>query len=104
MIEITLQSVPNQSFSINIGGISYDVSIKTGDSALADISMNGNIVIQGVRVMPYRPIVPYEYLTQDNGNMLFITDNGENIDYTKFGVTQYLVYLTADEMSFLNAY
>ena len=104
MTEITLQSVPNQSFSIDVGDLSYDINIKTGDSTFADVSINGTVIIQGVRVMPYRPIIPYEYLTGGNGNFLFITENGDNINYENFGVNQSLVYMTREELEFLNVY
>ena len=104
MIELTLQAVPNQTLSFSAGDVSYDVTIKTADSAIADISMGGEIVITGIRILPYRPIVPYEYLTRGNGNLFFITENGDAVDYEKFGINQTLVFLNADEVDFLNAY
>lgn len=102
MTEITLQQTPNQSFSFDADGVSYDIAIKTADSVIADISIDSEAKIQGIRVMPYRPIIPYEYLAV--GNLFFITENGEAVDYTKFGVTQSLVYLTPEEVMDLNVY
>jgi len=104
MIEITLQQTANQSFSFDIDGFSFDVVLKTADSVIADVSIDGELKISGVRAMAYRPIVPYQYLTLGSGNLFFITENGEAPDYNKFGLSQSLVYLTAVEVDFLNAY
>ena len=104
MIEITLQQKPNQSFSFDMDGLSYDITLKTASSVVADVSIGNEIVIQGMRCMAYRPIIPYEYLAQEGGNFFFITDNGEAPDHEKFGSSQSLFYLTAEEVGELNAY
>lgn len=104
MIEISLQSVPNQSFSFNIAETAFDVTLKTSDSLIADISINGETVIQGVRIMAYRPVLPYAYLSQSAGNLFFITENGAAPSYELFGVTQTLVYASEEEVESLNVY
>lgn len=104
MIEISLQPVPNQSFSFNIAETSFDVVLKTADSLTASVAINGEPVIQGIRVMAYRPVLPYAYLTQGAGNLFFITADGEAPDYKLFGLTQTLVYATAAEVESLHAY
>lgn len=104
MIEIELQQAPNQSFSIDIDGVTFDITLKTASYTVADVYIGSDLVISGVRVMPYRPIVPYEYLEQGAGNFFFVTDNGEYPSYSEFGMTQSLVYLTAAEVEALNAY
>ena len=104
MVEITLQQTPNQSFSFDIDGKTYDVTLRTTETTIADISIDNELAIIGMRVMPYRPIIPYEYLTMGGGNLFFITKNGEHLNYEEFGISQYLVYLTPPEVEFLNAY
>lgn len=96
MIDIELQAIPNQSFSIIIDGVSFDVAIKTTSVTIADITIDDVIKLQGVKCMPNRPIIPYEYL--ENGNFFFVCDGEEYPYYTNFGTSQNLVYLTADEM------
>lgn len=104
MIEIALQQTPNQSFSLDVDGLTFDITLKTATYTVADVYIGNELIISGTRVMPYRPIVPYEYLLQEAGNFFFITEDGEYPMYDQFGTTQSLVYLTADEVGALNAY
>lgn len=104
MVEITLQQTPNQSFSFDLDGKTYDVTLRTTETIIADISIDNELAISGVRVMPYRPMIPYEYLAKGGGNLFFITENGDALNYELFGVSQYLAYLTQEEVEFLNAY
>ena len=97
MIEIPLLSIPNQSFSINVENVIFDVSIKTTGVTVADITMDGVLKISSAKCMPNLPIIPYRYL--EHGNFFFITENDEYPDYTKFGSSQTLVYMTPDEMA-----
>lgn len=97
MIDIELQAIPNQSFGIIIDGVSFDIVIKTTTVTIADITIDGVVKLQGVKCMPNRPIVPYEYL--ENGNFFFVCDGEEYPYYTNFGISQSLVYLTPDEMA-----
>ncbi len=104
MIEIALQQVPNQSLSFDIDGFTFDMTLKTTETLIADVSIDSTVKVSGMRVMAYRPIIPYKYLTPDSGNLFFITDDGEAPDYNLFGISQTLVYLTAAEVDFLDAY
>lgn len=97
MLDITLQSIPNQSFSINADGYTYDVTIKDiGTYMIADISIDGAIIISGARCMPFRFLIPYPYLAK--GNFVFITDNEEYPRWENFNISQRLQYLSPDEM------
>lgn len=103
MIEIQLKQIPNQALSIDIEGNTFNITIKTTDakSTIADISINSNAVIKGIRCMPNRPIIPYKYLEQ--GNFFFATMDDEYPYYTSFGTTQRLVYLSTSELGTLRA-
>ena len=50
---------------------------------------------------PGMPLLPYRY--QERGNFLLLTNEGDLPDFTQFGVTQFLVYLTAAELATLRA-
>lgn len=101
MIEITIQSVPNQLLSIDIDGYSFEIALKTAGTMIADISIDQVMKVQGIKCLPNKPIIPYEYL--EHGNFFFVTENEEYPDYTQFNISQSLVYLTADEMVALRA-
>lgn len=101
MIDIILQPVPSQSFSIDIEGNSFNIAIKTAGTVIADITINNSIKILGVKCRPNLPIIPYGYL--EAGNFFIITEAEELPDYAQFGITQQMVYLTALEMEAYNA-
>lgn len=98
MIDISLQNIPNQSFTFTADDTSFKVTLKTtNDRTIADFIINDTIKIDGVRVMPNKPIIPYPYL--EYGNFFFVS-NGESYPfYADFGITQNLVYLTPAEMN-----
>ena len=98
MIDIQIQPIPNQSFTFVADDTSFNVTFKTtNDRTIADFVINDDIAINGIRVMPNKPIIPYPYL--EYGNFFFVS-NGEIYPfYTDFGISQNLVYLTVGEMN-----
>ena len=75
MIQIPIINVPNQSFSIQLDGDQYDISIhatkdnQDGSTGImsVDIERNNIIVILGVRAVSGYPLVPYDYLVSKIG-------------------------------------
>lgn len=102
MIDINLKQEPNQQTSIELDGSSYDITVKTTTTlTVVTIVRDGVTIIDSVRAMPLLPILPYRY--QEAGNFSFITENDELPYYENFGVSQFLVYLTPDELVELRA-
>lgn len=98
MIEIDVQQLPNQEFIREVNGIRYDLKLRTSQGiTLVDITADDVVLKRSVRACPNVPIIPYKYLTK-GGNFVFICIDGEYPHYTKFGVTQQLVYLTDSEL------
>lgn len=97
---IPLQTLPNQSFNIVLDNNSWGFALKTcnGETA-ASITLNNNIVIENTRAIANGLIIPSIYEEADSGNFMFLTQNFQLPDYTQFGVTQVLVYLTASELT-----
>lgn len=94
---ISLEAIPNQEFSVTLGGHSYDLRIfSTVDSMAYDLSIDDEIVIQGFKFVNEVLMLPYEY-QQLNGNLLLVVPEDELPDYENFGSTQFLIYLDADE-------
>ena len=95
MINIPLQAIPNQSLSLQIDQITYDLRLHTCATGLDQITavtlfINNVLILSGVRAVSGYPIIPYPYL--ENGNFTFVTMNDEYPNYTQFGITQTLVF------------
>lgn len=61
-----------------------------------DLSIDDVIVSQGDRFVYLMPMIKYRYQEVD-GNFLLDFPQNEDADYTQFGDTQFLRYLTQDE-------
>lgn len=96
MLEISLQNTPNQSFSLDTEGVVFDITISTTGVTVMDVVIDGVLKIGSAKCLPMTPVIPYRYL--EHGNFFFITENDEYPDYTKFGISQRLVYMTPSEM------
>ncbi|ATG17008.1 hypothetical protein AB7092_08820 [Providencia rettgeri] len=97
MQEIPLNAVPNQRLRVSLGDDEWELTIKVARSVmLCDIKRNDDMLIQGVRVMPNQPLIPYRYLA-GNGNFAFITDNDELPWWEQFGKAHYLVWWGDDD-------
>lgn len=92
MAIVTLERVPAQALSVTIGGRRFDVRVYSlGHGMAADVTINGQPVVTGQRLLAGVPFLPYRYL--EAGNLLLVTPDGEAPDWTRFGVTQTLVTL-----------
>ncbi len=105
---IPLQAIPNQnlSFQDTTTQTNYFISIKTCGLALAqvmafDITIDDVIVVSGCRAVAGYPILASKY--QENGNFVVLTANDDLPDYTKFGISQYLIYANQDELDQISA-
>lgn len=107
MIQIPIQSIPNQSLSLQLDNNLYDINIQStidnpdGSSGICaiDISINNVVIVTGVRAVAGYPIIASLY--QQNGNFQFVTMNDEYPDWRQFGVTQYFIYISQDELNII---
>lgn len=96
---IDITQVPNQSFTITLEGVRWDLTIKQAEtSMLMDAVADGVSVVTGQRIVAGTPIIPYQYLAQD-GNFLIMTENDELPNWERFEVDQVLIYATFDEIA-----
>ncbi|MDR1367874.1 MAG: hypothetical protein LBJ76_04060 [Candidatus Accumulibacter sp.] len=100
MIEIPLENLPNQVFSILLDDARFEFRINTLDNGacVVSIARDGVDLIRSVRTLPFRPLLPYGALEGDTGNFLFETSGGDYPTYTEFGLTQRLIYASAAEL------
>jgi hypothetical protein len=102
MQEIKLAAVANQEFSATLNERFYEFRIVTVEGCAAiTITRDGELLVQGARMVAGTPLLPYRYL--EDGNFVLLTQDGDLPDYTQFGVTQTLLYVTADEVAELRA-
>ena len=94
---IQLEQIPNQAFNITLGENNYDLRVYSIDGAMAyDVAINGVTLVQGFRFAVSVLMLPYPY-QEINGNLILSVLPDELPDYTRFGDSQFLYYLTAEE-------
>lgn len=99
---VPLAAVPNQAFTITIEGVRWAVTVKTARGVMcADVARDGMPLLTGTRVLAGEAIIPYRYL--QTGNFIFLTIAGELPDYNAFGVSQIMVFLSAEEIAAIPA-
>lgn len=97
MKEITLQAIPNQTLSVQLDNVLYDITLKATQGVMSATIVRDNIeIITGARITPGYPLLPYEY--QENGNFIMLTADGDYPDYTQFGITQSLIFASQAEL------
>ena len=98
MRNIPIESTPNQSLTVNLDGNRWFLRIKECRGVMAcDVSLDDVPILQGIRICPGTPIIPYEYL-QGNGNFLLLVDREELADWSQFGMSQSLIYVSPGEI------
>lgn len=99
MVRIEIAAVPNQSFTVTLGGVRYAVALKATDTCMAaSIERAGVPLATGQRVVAGQPIIPYAYLAED-GNFIISTEGESLPDWQQFGVSQFLYFATAAEIA-----
>jgi len=96
-INVPIEAVANQEFTITLEGSRYNLSIKQAIECMEiDIVRDDIVIVTGMRPVAGTPVIPYRYL--ERGNFLFLTENDDLPWWEKFGSTQSLLYLTIAEM------
>lgn len=100
--QIPLKAIPNQDMSIIFGDDSWDIAVRLASGVMSvSLSLNGVAVVENIRAVAGSFIIPAKY--QEAGNFIFITSASQLPDYRLFGITQSLVYASADELTILRA-
>jgi hypothetical protein len=102
MINIPLQDIPNQSLSIQLKDNNVDIRLHTcasnagTPSVTITITINENLIVNNVRIVPSTKLINYFYL--ENGNFYFLTENDDYPDYNLFGISQFLIFASTSEL------
>lgn len=101
---IPIESIANQSLSIQLDEVRYELRFRDiGNMMSVDISIDDELILEGFRVVGGFPLIPYKYLEGDGGNFIFLTDLGDIVYWDQFGITQSLMYFSAEELEVVRA-
>jgi hypothetical protein len=99
-LRLVLEAVPNQTFTAQLESVPYALTFKKTRGIMSvSIDVAGVRAVSNSRVLSDFPLLPYPYLEGDTGNFLFTTERNEIPDFPSFEVTQFLYYLTAQEVA-----
>jgi hypothetical protein len=102
MQKFDLDVLPNQQFSFVTGNFIYRIrvyTVETDNQAMCvDININGQDVILGARALVGSFLLPWDSLTQGNGNFIFYAPETQNVWWQDFGPKCQLWYLNNNEM------
>jgi len=97
MQNVPLQAVPNQQFAVALDDNQWDITLKTTNGTVSVTMLrNGEVIVENARAVAGMRIIPCIY--QEDGNFVIVTQNQEVPEYSKFGVTQFMIYLSASEL------
>lgn len=96
--QIPIISTPNQSLSVVINDVSYEITLKLVEGIMEfSLSVNGNKVTDGERCFPNQFVLPYLYMV-NGGNFIFKTENEKYPNWEDFGSTCQLLFFSSEEI------
>lgn len=96
---IELQNIPNQIFNIVLNNVDYRIQVKTIQKlTFISVWRNGDVLFYNQICVPNGYVDPYNYVSE-NGKIFFKCLDNEYPNYKSFGITQWLYYLTAEEVA-----
>jgi hypothetical protein len=103
MQQLNLQPIPAQTLTyLDTAANQWEIGVRLTELSLAfTFRLNGVLLLENVTGVAGYKLIPYEYLSPSN--FVMVTQGQEILDYTKFGTTQYLIALSAEEIESLKA-
>lgn len=100
MQQIPITAVANQKLTIQLEQVRYDITVKSIPFiSTCTIVRDGVTVVDNIRCLANQPLLPFQSQENQSGNFIWITQNEDYPEYTQFGITQFLLYITATEMA-----
>ena len=102
--DFNLQKIPNQSFTTTLNNIDMDITIKlAGENEpvmLFAIQTNNGYLCPYIPIFANQGVLPYQYMINEIGGQFFFdTENDEYPNYEQFGITQFLSFVTLDDLN-----
>ena len=99
MLTLPIQAIPRQQIIVTLDGYHYDITlVAVQDMMYATILCNGVAIVSGARCVSGFPILTCKAQIMA-GNFIFDTPSNNNPWWQDFGLTHYLYYVTALELS-----
>ncbi len=99
MITIPIDNIPNQEFDIALGDYDYHIQLRTIQGfTYMSVWENDQPLCYSQICTPNNFINQYKYISV-NGKLYFKCLDNEYPNYTKFNITQNLLFLTPDEVA-----
>lgn len=100
MIDIPLQAIANQELSIPLDGARFVLTIKEASGGMVcTVTKDDVVLVQNTRLVADQSVLPYEYLHENAGNFFVSTQSEQLPWWEQFGITQFMVYATAEEIA-----
>lgn len=100
MIDVPLLALANQSLSMPLGDSRYEITVKEATGCMVCTIVRDDVVlVQNVRLLPDAYVLPYDYLEGGQGNFFFSVQDEEMPWWESFGITQFMVWVSADEIA-----
>ena len=94
---IPLNAAPNQRLRVTLDGREWELTIKAARRVMCcDIRCDDRVIVQGMRIVPGQPLIPYRHLTH-GGNFAPLTEGDELPWWELFEKTQTLIYWGSDD-------
>jgi hypothetical protein len=102
MINIPIQNIPNQSLTVTLDNQFHEITIKETNGVMAASIVRNNVpLISNLRVVSSSLVIPCRY--QESGNFIILTIDNDLPYYDKFGISQFLIYITVAELAAIYA-
>jgi hypothetical protein len=96
---IPLLSLPNQSITLSLGGVNWEINIKLANTVMViDVIRDDIVLVQGARLLADMPVLPYQY-QEAFGNFILLSENEELADWNRFELDQTFIYLSPAELA-----
>lgn len=98
MLKIEIAPIPNQNLTFISDGYAWDISIKQTHGCMSvDMTCDNQVIVTGQRIIAGSLFLPY-YKQWRRGNFIIDTEYDELPYYEKFGVSQFLYYVSKAEL------
>lgn len=99
---VPIKAIPNQSLSVILDDNQWDITLRqTLGTVSCTLAKNGIVIVQNARAVAGMRILQSHY--QEDGNFAIISNDQSIPNYLQFGVSQFLVYISPDELAISRA-
>ncbi|MDO9950449.1 hypothetical protein Q7404_08330 [Glaesserella parasuis] len=94
--EVPVKNIPNQSLSVVVGGVGFDIELNTrlNEELYISLKANGKSILNNRICRDRTPLISVEYLNVGNVNLAFFdTKSKQNPHYQALGTRYKLIFV-----------